>query len=74
MAKFYVTYGIASNLARCYSMVEAETYDEARDHIDNVTAGKFAFCYNEIGFGNQIEKYNLRLVDLQPQILLDNHG
>lgn len=64
---FYVTYGLGSNLAGCYSEVTASTPREAREEIDAVTGGAFAFMYNAGGFVGQIAKYSLKRVPLQPQ-------
>ena len=67
MNNFYVTYGFGSNLRNCYSVVQAENYAAALQHIHEITGGKFAFCYDEKEFGDQPEKYGLTEVTLQPQ-------
>ena len=66
---YYVTYGLGGNLGRNYSVVWATCYTEARDQIDEITAGKFAFCYSAPQFKGQAEKYGLTEVPLQGQIL-----
>lgn len=66
---FFVTYGMGGNLANCYSKVWAEDYSAARDQIDDVIKGRFAFCYDEGGFAGQPEKYGLSEVPLQAQVL-----
>lgn len=71
MATFYVTYGLGSNLSKCYSVVEGKDYYDARSLVDAVTKGKFAFMYSTEDFQGQAEKHNLREVDLQPQIMGD---
>ena len=67
MAKFFVTYGTGTNLANCYSVIEADEYDQARQKAFEVTEGKFAFIYDEEQFFGQIEKWDLTEVELQPQ-------
>ena len=67
MPKFFVTYGCGSNLAGCYSVVEAETYGVARSIVSTTTRNKFAFMYDEKDFAGQVEKYNLTEVPLQAQ-------
>ena len=68
MAKFFVTYGFGTNLAHCYSEIEAEDHAKAREIVDEVTKGKFAFFYSEENFEGQVERYALHKVDLQPQV------
>jgi len=72
MVKLYVTYGLGSNLCNCYSVVEAESYVEARNAVDRVTGGKFAFDYTEKLFERQVDKYGLKEVPLQPQEMIDD--
>jgi len=67
MPNYYVTYSCNSNLARCFSKVEAEDYSAAREAIHKVTDGKFAFCYTEHEFEGQPEKYDLYEIELQLQ-------
>jgi hypothetical protein len=69
MANFYVTYGFGSNLAKRYSVVQGKDYRDARQLVDAVTKGKFAFMYSEEDFAGKAEKYNLTEVDLQPQVM-----
>ena len=67
MAKFFVTYGSGTNLANCYSAIEADSYEQARQKAFEVTSGKFAFMYDEEQFTGQVERWNLTEVELQPQ-------
>ena len=67
--KLFVTYGLGGNLGRCYSVVEGLTRDVCERAARAGTEGKFAFTYSEEEFAGQAEKYNLREVPLQPQIL-----
>lgn len=66
--RLYITYGLGSNLANRYSVVEDEDYAQARARVNEVTGGKFAFTYSEKDFQGQPEKYGLREVPLQPQV------
>ena len=68
MAKFFVTYGFGTNLAHCYSEIEAENHDKGREIAFEATKGKFAFFYNEKEFEGQVERYALHKVELQPQV------
>ena len=64
-----VTYSFDSNLGDCYSIVMGDDYYEARSHISKVTNNEFAFTYtDEDDIKRQIKEYNLKQVDLQPQI------
>jgi hypothetical protein len=69
--KLFVTYGIGSNLANCYAVVEGKDYNECRAKVDEATQGKFAFTYTKERFEGQPEKYGLEEVPLQPQVLDD---
>ncbi len=71
MSKFYVTYGLGTNLRGCYSTVEADSWGEARKQVMEVTGGKFAFDYPESKFADCIECYSLKEVPLQPQVNLE---
>lgn len=68
---FYVTYGEGSTLQGCYSTFFAPDIEQARNAVFKVTGGKHAFLYAEedwiIGGVSQAERYDLRLVPLQPQ-------
>jgi len=64
---FYVTYGNGTNLAYCYSAIQAKDYEEARKLVIDVCGPKFAFIYDAEQFAGQVEVYNLKLVALQPQ-------
>jgi len=68
MPEFFVTYGLGSNLANCYSKVLGVDYGEARRLVDDVTQGKFAFMYDKQEFEGQAEEYGLTEVPLQAQI------
>lgn len=74
LKNFYVTYGNGSNLASCYSVVQALDEETARNAVFNVTKGHHAFIYDETHWTlygtkdeTQAEKYGLTIVDLQPQ-------
>lgn len=69
--KIFVTYGCGSDLGMCYSVVEADTAQDARKIIEAVCRRDFAFTYSEEDFAGQAEKYGLTEVPLQPQIMLD---
>ena len=64
--KFYVTYGNDSKLKHCYSEIESNSFMSARQEVDRITKGKFAFFYDEHRFAGQIVKYGLTKVPLQP--------
>lgn len=67
MAKFYVTYSNYSTLEHCYSEIESNSFMHAREEAFKVTKGRFAFFYDARDFINQITKFNLKKVPLQPQ-------
>lgn len=64
---FYVTYGVGSNLGNRYSIVLAESHEEAQKQVKSICGNKYCAIYNKKEFGNQAEQYNLTLVALQPQ-------
>lgn len=65
MPKFYVTYQQRYiNLHDKYSVVEADSYAEARKQIHAIRGSDFAFCYTEEQFAGQPEKYGLSEVDI----------
>jgi hypothetical protein len=64
---FYVTYGAGSNLGNRYSIVLAESHEEAQKQVKSICGNKYCTIYNKKEFGNQAEWYNLTLVALQPQ-------
>lgn len=65
--KLYITYGMGSDRAGKYSVVEAPTRREAREIAQRETDGKFAFDYTEEQFLPQIEKYGLKEIPIGPQ-------
>lgn len=72
MIRLYVTYGFGSNLGQCFSIVEAETEEAAREKIEQVTRRQYAFVYIEKDWAmgdndNQQTAYGLREVPLQAQ-------
>jgi len=67
---FYVTYGNGTNLAHCYSIVQAKDYDDARRQVVDICGYRFAFIYDAGAFKGQVETYNLQLAALQPQRML----
>jgi hypothetical protein len=67
MPKFFVTYGNNSDLADCYSEIEAPDYDSARAHVIRITDGQFAFMYEEKDYPRAIGRFALSQVDLRPQ-------
>jgi hypothetical protein len=73
MKKFYVTYGMGTNLGYCFSIVEADNYAHARNILHRTIGSKFAFCYTESEWilddgKTQQERYKLREVPLQAQV------
>lgn len=70
MNNYYVTYSYGSNLKNCYSIVTANTYEEARVILGKSIDNAFAFCYEEVNFAGQAEKFGLKLVELQKQVML----
>ena len=67
MPKFYITYGNNSDLADCYSEIEAADYPAARVEVMLRTNGQFAFMYEEKDFARAIGRFALTQVDLRPQ-------
>ena len=65
MNRYFVTYG--NNLINNFSIVEAETYLEARAIAHPATGGgKFAFMYeDDIETSDMIDKYGLTEIPLQ---------
>ena len=65
MPKYFVTYG--NNLIGHYSVIEAESYYEARAIAqDGTDGGHFAFMYDDTPVtAAMIEKYDLTEVPLQ---------
>lgn len=64
---FYVTYGVGSNLGNRYSIVLADSHEEAQKQVKSICGNKYCAIYNKKEFGNLAEQYNLTLVALQPQ-------
>ena len=72
MIKLYVTYGFGSNLANCFSIVEAESGQAAFDKVREVCGQSYAFTYpHDVWHGengrSQEDRYGLTEVPLQPQ-------
>jgi hypothetical protein len=67
--QFFVTYGLNSNLAHNFSIIEAEDESRARDTAIIMTKGQFAFLYDRTRFAGQVEKFGLTEVPLQPQVV-----
>lgn len=69
MAKFYVTYGNGTKQAQKFSVVERESYEEARDYVFRAIGPAFAFIYHEdewnLGSQTQAEKWGLSEIPLQ---------
>jgi hypothetical protein len=70
MAKFFVTYGNVTRQARCYSVVERDSRQEARDYVFRVIGGAFAFMYDEDQWKEhtgqtQAERFGLIEIPLQ---------
>lgn len=63
---FFVTYGNGTNLAHCYSLVKANTYDEAREKVFAAIGNKFASMYDVADLARQTAAYGLVEVPLQP--------
>ena len=67
---FYVTYGVGTNLAHCFSTIRAKDYAAAEKLVIDVCGRQYAFVYDAAQFAGQVEAYNLKLVALQPQRML----
>jgi hypothetical protein len=69
MANFYVTYGSGTKQGGNYSLVERDSYDEAREYVFRVIGGAFAFMYDEDQWkkGKQTiaQRYGLSEIPLQ---------
>lgn len=65
--KIFVTYGCGSDLGMNYSVVEADTAQDAYKIIEATCGRAFAFTYSEEDFAGQIEEYGLIEVPLQAQ-------
>lgn len=66
-----VTYGCGTNLANCYSVVSSNSYENAMKLISSATEGKYAFTYiGQEEIDNQVSRFNLKKVPLQPQGVL----
>ena len=67
----YVTYGCGSNLANCFSVVEAENAQAAFDEVCKVCGTSYAFTYTHNAWyqgGTSQEKiWGLTKVPLRPQ-------
>lgn len=65
--KIAVTYGYGSNLRNKFSVVVADTSQQAYEKIGSVTEGRYAFSYvYDADFEKQIADYGLTEVPLQP--------
>ena len=64
---FYVTYGAGSNLGNRYSIVLAESHEDARKQTTAVCGLNFFTVYTEEQFKGQVKACGLSLVALQPQ-------
>ena len=67
MTKLYVTYGCGTNLADCFSVIEAPSMQECYDKLQ-VIEGKYSFTYDSDHFVGHAEKYGLTEVPLQKMI------
>jgi hypothetical protein len=47
MAKFYITYGNGTKQRHCYSIIERDSYTEARDYLFRAIGNAWAFLYTE---------------------------
>lgn len=65
--KFYVTYAQGSSQRNCYSVVEAADYQEAYRKVWSVCQDRWAFMYPEKGFAQDIFRFGLKRIPLQPQ-------
>jgi len=63
---FYVTYGYGTNLAKKYSVVQADDMEEARELVHAAIGPAYSFIYSEDTFKGQVEEYCLEEVPLQP--------
>jgi len=71
MIKLYVTYDLGSNLANCFSIVDATDELAALAALRDTCGQAFAFMYHEKGWyqdgRSQEDRYGLTEVPLQPQ-------
>lgn len=63
---FFVTYGSGTNVSSCYSLVKANTYEEAREKVFAAIGPKFSSMYDVADLQRQRNEYNLTEVPLQP--------
>lgn len=70
---YYVTYGLGSQLAYCYSKVEVPVECDAHEYVNTLIGTNYAFIYDEahwvVDGVSQVDRYNLGEVVLQPQTL-----
>lgn len=52
MHRFYFTFGDGQLLENCYTIIEAETYNSAREEMFKVHGSTWAFQYTEAEFLN----------------------
>lgn len=67
MPKFYVVYDLNSTLADCYSVIESNSFMDARNQADLVTKGKYSFFYDARDFHAQLRNDGMKEIPLQPQ-------
>jgi hypothetical protein len=66
LQSFFVTYGIGSHLAGCFSEIWAKDVEKARKLAFKTTQGKHAFLYAERDW-ELLDQRETREVPLQPQ-------
>jgi hypothetical protein len=66
--KYYITYGADYLQHKNYSVVESDTYSNARQSVIDQIGFHWAFIYSEEGFAGQVEKYGLTEIPLQEQV------
>lgn len=69
MSKFYVTYSCASPLSDCYSIIESNSFMEAREQALKITGGAFSYFYDQRDFDKLLKRHSpMKAVPLQAQM------
>lgn len=60
---------MGTNLADCYSLVSASSYEDGMKLINSATNMQYAFTYTgDESIARQIKSFHLHQVPLQPQV------
>lgn len=73
--KMYVYYSSGTNLDNCYSVIEKDTWEDAKNELVRVCGNSYCFSFLSPREGIDknavlVEKDNMTLVPLQPEISL----